>query len=106
MKPRKPIFWSEYECLLADVVHVIDEAQRATARVVNAAMNDHVLAHSGARSPNTSNWVRTRAPRRNQPSRPREMASYVSRGIHVQIHGGQKCGKWALLRDGFRRAPK
>jgi len=29
---------ADYECLLADVVHVIDEAPRATALAVNAAM--------------------------------------------------------------------
>ena len=38
MNPTKRVSLAEYEGLLADVVHVIDEARRAAARTVNAAM--------------------------------------------------------------------
>ncbi|HVW70984.1 MAG TPA: DUF1016 N-terminal domain-containing protein [Steroidobacteraceae bacterium] len=38
MNATKRVFSADYESLLADVVHVIDEARRAAARTVNAAM--------------------------------------------------------------------
>ena len=38
MNPAKRVSLPEYEGLLADVVHVIDEARHAAARAVNAAM--------------------------------------------------------------------
>jgi predicted nuclease of restriction endonuclease-like (RecB) superfamily len=38
MNPTKRVSLTEYEGLLTDVVHVIDEARRAAARTVNAAM--------------------------------------------------------------------
>ena len=38
MNPASRFSVADYECLLANVVHVIDEARRATARAVNAAM--------------------------------------------------------------------
>jgi hypothetical protein len=38
MNPASRFSVADYECLLAGVVHVIDEVQRATARAVNAAM--------------------------------------------------------------------
>jgi predicted nuclease of restriction endonuclease-like (RecB) superfamily len=38
MKPAKRVSLDDYEGLLADVVHVIDEARRAVVRTVNAAM--------------------------------------------------------------------
>jgi hypothetical protein len=38
MNPASRFSVADYECLLADVVHVIDEARRATARAANADM--------------------------------------------------------------------
>ena len=38
MNPANRFSVADYECLLADVVHIINEARRATARAVNAAM--------------------------------------------------------------------
>ena len=38
MNPANRLSVADYECLLADVVHVFEEVRRATARAVNAAM--------------------------------------------------------------------
>jgi hypothetical protein len=92
MNPANRFCVADYECLLADVVHVIDEAPRATALAVDAAMT-------------TTYWlIARRIVQQERGSDPHALPATLV--ALRQAHGGQKCASGRFRAIGSPEAPK